>query len=349
MRRMTCLVHSFGLLVISFMTLASVISDDTADTVGRKIHLIGNGEPRLHHVENFATDAEMDLMMKTAFENMRPQNQGAETGIVHELRVGGAPEFEAVYDRMGAIFPGVGVSRDKKSETFRVRRYLPDGVAYAGGDYHPPHTDWFETTKGDPSNVLIITMIVYLTSPEKGGSTFFSHAWVNGTKGYHFAPKRGDLAVWWSCYNNGTQDLTSEHSSEPLLKGIKWNAARFFYDHTKKCSQPSAETVLVPKATEDNVPMEDSSKVMFGTTFPEGVWTTSEGTSTDRGTHGGGYGFSDEDLDMEEFEPPPPPKKKKKAKGKVDPVLEMEKELLRKQAEREMNEEHTPSEKHDDL
>ena len=72
---------------------------------------------------------------------------------------------------------------DKRTETFRVRRYLPDGVAYEGGDYHPPHTDWFETDTGDNSNVLIISMILYLTSPEKGGTTYFPHAWHNDTKG----------------------------------------------------------------------------------------------------------------------------------------------------------------------
>jgi len=64
-----------------------------------------------------------------------------------------------------------------------VRRYLPEGVGYEGGDYHPPHTDWFETEKGDSSNVLIISMLLYLTSPEKGGTTYFPFAWHNGTKG----------------------------------------------------------------------------------------------------------------------------------------------------------------------
>ena len=34
----------------------------------------------------------------------------------------------------------------------------------------------FEPTKGDLSNVLIVTMILYLTSPEAGGTTFFQHA-----------------------------------------------------------------------------------------------------------------------------------------------------------------------------
>ena len=39
---------------------------------------------------------------------MKPQNQGAETGIVYELPVGTHPVFEKIYDRMGSVFPGVG-------------------------------------------------------------------------------------------------------------------------------------------------------------------------------------------------------------------------------------------------
>jgi len=265
----------------------------------------------LHHVEQFATDEEMDLIMKTAFPKLQPQDQEAETGIVHELPVGDNPLFEKVYDRMSALFPGVAVRtprEEKLRETFRVRRYLPDGVAYKGGDFHPAHTDWFEANgKGDLTNVLIITMIVYLTTPEEGGSTYFPKAIVNGKKGYHFKAKRGDLAVWWSCHKNGTQDFTSEHESIPLKQGIKWNAARFFYDNVKKCNTPASKTVKVPKAADNNVPMTNSSAVMFGTSFPPGVSTSPKGTITNETVHGGfDYGanddaeFKDEDFKDED-------------------------------------------------
>jgi len=181
-----------------------------------------------------------------AFENMKPQNYKAETGMVYELPVNTSPLLKSVHRRMGSIFPGVAKPKneaDAYHDTFRVRRYLADGVGIAGGDYHPPHTDWFSSIPNDTSHVLIITMILYLTSPEEGGTTFFEHAVVNGTKGYHFAPKRGDLAVWWSCYQNGTQDWSSSHESTPLKKGVKWNAARFFYDDTQKCATPASATI----------------------------------------------------------------------------------------------------------
>jgi len=289
-------------IVIFLVVAIAALHVLAVDMVERPVIKIGDTiAPRLHLVENFATDAEMDEIMKTAFLNMQPQDQEAETGIVHELPIGDSKTFETLYNRMSTLFPGVAVKtgEDKARETFRIRRYLPKGVGFSGGDYHPPHTDWFEANgKGDISNVLIITMIVYLTSPEKGGTTYFKNAVVDGKNGYHFQPKRGNLAVWWSCHTNGTQDFNSEHSSEPLLEGIKWNAARFFYDHTKKCNTPSARTVMVPKAADSNVPMTNSSKVMFGTTFPPGVSTSEKGTITNATVHGGGYGqdFTDEDL-----------------------------------------------------
>merc|ERR1712086_853962 len=263
---------------------AQYSSESDSDTVERKVHFVGDSAdgPRLHLVENFATDEEMDLIMKSAFENMRPQNQKAETGIVHELPVGSSPVFQNVYRRMSSVFPGIGKSHvgpGENHDTFRVRRYLQDGEGYQGGDYHPPHTDWFSSTPGDTSHVLIISMILYLTIPENGGTTYFPRSIVNGTQGYHFKPKRGNLAAWWSCHRNGTQDFDSSHESTPVLEGIKWNAARFFYDNTNKCASPAANTIRVPKAADALKDMGHSSDSMYGTSMPDGVVASPEGTS----------------------------------------------------------------------
>ena len=72
------------------------------------------------------------------------------------------------------------------------------GVGIKDGDSHPPHVDWYEVRKGDMSNVLLVTMLLYLSTPEEGGSTFFPE-FDNGPgkeKGYHFKANRGDLAIW---------------------------------------------------------------------------------------------------------------------------------------------------------
>jgi len=290
-----------ALLCVAIFMCAVVASEIPTETVERKVEHLGI-HPRLHLVRGFATDAEMDYIIDQAFPAQRPQDQETETGIVTELNVSRDPILIGVFDRMRMLLPNLApkLSVDSQSlDTFRVRRYLPDGIALKGGDYHPPHTDWFEPTKGDLSHVLIVTMILYLTSPEEGGTTYFKHAM--GGKGYHFQPVRGNLAVWWSCYRNGTQDFHSDHSSEPLKQGIKWNAARFFYADVKRCDDDVADTVLVPAAADANVAMKSSFDVKYGTSFPPGVSVTERGTSTNETLHGASrYTYDDDDSTYED-------------------------------------------------
>jgi len=239
-------------------------------------------DPRLLHVKNFASDFEMDHIMKNSFEDMRPQMQNTETGVVHELPINGDPILEAIETRMKSIFPHVGKERDESfkgdgGETLRVRRYLPDGVAYKGGDYHPPHTDWYELPGMGKGDALLITLMIYMTTPEEGGQTRFADA--NKGKGFDFQPRRGDLAIWWSCSKDGKQDMKSMHSAVPVKKGIKWNATRFLYDSTKKCSTDAVKQIMIPKAALDNKHQGDSlTNTMFGIKMPAGVTTSIEGT-----------------------------------------------------------------------
>jgi len=64
---------------------------------------------------------------------------------------------------MMAIFPDLDT--DFQS-TFRVRRYQPDG------SYHPPHLDYYQSSDDPNSKVLVLTIMLYLTTPEEGGGSF---------------------------------------------------------------------------------------------------------------------------------------------------------------------------------
>ena len=116
--------------------------------------------PRLYQVQNFASDVEMDHIMRKAFKQMRPQNHETETGVMTELAVEpDDPVLEDVYNRIRSVFPSIGykpaypsnltlVNPATRSDrdwvpTLRVRRYLADGVASRGGDNHPEHSDYF--------------------------------------------------------------------------------------------------------------------------------------------------------------------------------------------------------------
>merc|ERR1719272_1700260 len=288
-------------LLLCLALFVCCAATEEVETVERQVEHVDT-LPRLHLVRDFASDAEMDYIIKHAFPDQRPQDQNTETGMVTELPVRGST-LVGVFDRMRDVLPALAPKMNEGAhgmETLRVRRYLPDGLGLKGGDYHPPHTDWFEPNKGDLTHVLIVTMILYLTSPEQGGTTYFKHAL--GGKGYHFQPVRGNLAVWWSCKRDHTQDWLSDHSSEPLKKGIKWNAARFFYADTKLCEENVEDSILVPKAADSNVPMKSSFDVLHNTSFPEGVSVTERGTSTTAEIHGGRqYTEDNEEYETDRF------------------------------------------------
>jgi len=240
----------------------------------RKVEEVSSS-PRLYLVQGFATDLEMDHIIKAAWtKGMSPQMENTETGIRVELPVKNDPVSRGVFNRMGDLFPDAPFpdAEDDTYATFRVRRYLPDGVGVKGGDTHPPHTDWYPR---DTGGTLVLSLMLYLTSPENGGTTRFAHA--QGGKGFEFTPTRGDLAVWWSCHANGTQDFLSEHSSEPLLAGIKWNAVRFIYADPKLCSAPASRQIEVPDEADNNTP-QPTAAIPYGYEYPAGVVASPMGT-----------------------------------------------------------------------
>jgi len=278
----------------ALLMLAAVSAETTPETYAPEmmtadVEHISTVNPRLHLVRNFASDFEMDHIIKNSFQNMRPQNQNAETGVVYELPMPGDSILENLEARMRSITPGLGALRAPEfsgdgGDTLRVRRYLPDGTGFEGGDFHPPHTDWYTRPGMGTNDALLVTMMIYLSTPEEGGETNFALA--NGGKslpeggqGFNFKARRGDLAIWWSCTKAGKQDHKSEHSAKPVKKGIKWNATRFLYDNTKKCSTKVMDQIQVPKAAASNVPQKDSTKdTLFGFEMPKGITTGPAGT-----------------------------------------------------------------------
>lgn len=277
------------LCFVVLYTAAAAFAAAGPDEIMTPVITVGGSEhkPRVYHIKQFATDAEMDHIMNSSFHYMLPQEQDTETGMVYELPIGQDPILKGYYKRLYDLFPGgIGTPPSKaKDQTIRIRRYMPQALGanhtgLVGGDYHPPHVDWFETTPGDLSHVLLMTQMLYLTSPEEGGETDFPFAF--GGKGYKQLPIRGDLVIWWSCVPAGTRDPLSEHASLPLKRGIKWNAAYFVYDNVKKCNVEPVKEINVPAATAQNIPMKNSSECLFGTTYPSTVSVSAKGTRSSK-------------------------------------------------------------------
>eukprot|EP00472_Partenskyella_glossopodia_P008760 CAMPEP_0197521594 /NCGR_PEP_ID=MMETSP1318-20131121/6864_1 /TAXON_ID=552666 /ORGANISM="Partenskyella glossopodia, Strain RCC365" /LENGTH=242 /DNA_ID=CAMNT_0043073651 /DNA_START=182 /DNA_END=910 /DNA_ORIENTATION=- len=205
--------------------------------------------PRLYLVEDFASREEVEYIMQMSEPNLTPIREGAETGTRVELEIDGDPILEEIRRRMHSVFPTILGDEDLPASTFRVRRYKADGFSH-----HPPHVDFYHSESY--GETLVLTIMLYLTSPEAGGETHFPHA--HDGSGYSFSPIAGNLACWWSIYGEGeggevgARDPRTLHSGAKVKKGEKWNATYFVYVKSAKRAGgvESASEIFVPKVTE---------------------------------------------------------------------------------------------------
>lgn len=257
----------------------AVVAAYNPDTTHQDVQVLHRDAPRLYRVSNFLSDHEMDHIINASFQHLRSSKlYGPETGMHYELPIYGDPVLEHIERRLLSIIPGLGKTErsqarleDESSDTgevFYVRRYLEDGLSSSckGGDRFHKHEDYIDDGSGDK---LLVSMTMYLSSPEDGGQTRFEAA--HGGKGYDYSAWRGDLGIWWSCTRDGRRDMKSTHWGVPLKKGIKWIATRFLYDSTLKCDWPVRDKVKVPTAALHNVPQRSSADTLFGAQLPNGV------------------------------------------------------------------------------
>ena len=179
--------------------------------------------PRVYIVPNFATDEETDYLINLATK-WAGESKHDFTGFSYEQPVEDATAYR-IAKRTEALLD----LKNDMGQTLRMRHY-------EGGkeEYHPLHTDWFEIEKhdGTKSN-LIVTAMLCLSTPKEGGATYFPKA---KPKPFRVKPRKGMLVAWYSCTEEGTEDLFSEHEGELLLKGHKWTATNFLYQHHSQCS-----------------------------------------------------------------------------------------------------------------
>uniref|UniRef100_A0A7S2TIR4 Fe2OG dioxygenase domain-containing protein n=1 Tax=Lotharella oceanica TaxID=641309 RepID=A0A7S2TIR4_9EUKA len=175
--------------------------------------------PRMYLVEGFASPEEIEHVKRSAEPFLTPSNPGTVTGTRYELPIDGDPVLEGIRKRMMDMFPEFEAA---PQSTFRVRRYPPDG------SYHPLHVDHFKSAEGTE---LVLTIMLYLSTPSEGGETYFPRG--AGGKGLAFSPIAGNAAAWWSVYDSGKRagerDDRTLHEGRPIKKGVKWNATYFVY------------------------------------------------------------------------------------------------------------------------
>lgn len=92
-------------------------------------------------------------------------------------------------------------------EAWQATSYARDGFV----DYHVDAGYW----DGHPDGDRILTFLIYLTTPRKGGNTHFRALDVEVTG------KAGRLVVWNNLFPDGRSDHRMIHAGTPLLEGDK--------------------------------------------------------------------------------------------------------------------------------
>ena len=98
-------------------------------------------------------------------------------------------------------------------------------LRYRSGAEYKPHHDYFDPSQPGAASILarggqrVATLIMYLSSPERGGGTVFPDA------GLEVAPIKGN-AVFFS-YDRPHQATRTLHGGAPVLAGEKWVATKW--------------------------------------------------------------------------------------------------------------------------
>ncbi|KAJ0042993.1 hypothetical protein Pint_19351 [Pistacia integerrima] len=113
---------------------------------------------------------------------------------------------------------------------------------YENGQKYEPHYDYFhDKVNQELGGHRIATVLMYLSSVEKGGETVFPDAegklyqpkddsWSDCAKrGYAVKPSKGDALLFFSLHPDATTDPSSLHGSCPVIEGEKWSATKWIH------------------------------------------------------------------------------------------------------------------------
>ena len=181
--------------------------------------------PRVLVFSGLLSDAECDEMIALSRERLaRSETVQTDTGSseVNSARTSdgmffGRGEFD-ICARIEARMAALMRWPVENGEGLQVLRYRP------GAEYKP-HYDYFDPAQpGTPALLArggqrVASLICYLNTPEKGGSTVFPDV------GLEVAPVKGN-AVFFS-YDRPHPDTRSLHGGSPVEAGEKWVATKW--------------------------------------------------------------------------------------------------------------------------
>ena len=203
------------------------------DAGDRRVHVVGAmAMPRIVVFGNLLSDEECDALVAAA----RPR---LARSLTVETRTGGE---EVNIDRTSSgMFFAQGESELVRRVEARIARLVNwpvengEGLQvlhYGPGAEYKPHYDYFDPAEPGTPTILkrggqrVATLVMYLSEPEKGGSTVFPDV--------HFevAAKRGH-GVFFS-YERPHPSTRTLHGGTPVIAGEKWIATKWLREREFK-------------------------------------------------------------------------------------------------------------------
>jgi len=121
-------------------------------------------------------------------------------------------------------------------EEVRGAAELLQVVRYRQGEEYAPHHDY-----GAAENMQrLLTLLVYLDTPEAGGGTSFPHAFEG--RGLYVQPRRGSAILFYNQLPDGNMDELSLHAGAKVEQGVKRACNLWVHSHagvfSKNLEQP---------------------------------------------------------------------------------------------------------------
>ncbi|KAG8098631.1 hypothetical protein GUJ93_ZPchr0013g34198 [Zizania palustris] len=210
-------------------------------------------KPRIFLFKGFLSYDECDHLVKLGKEKLKrsmvADNESGKS-VMSEARTSSGmfldtqrdPVVSAIEERIAAwsLLP------EENAENIQILRY-------EHGQRYDPHFDYFH----DKVNQLqgghrYATVLMYLSTVEKGGETVFPDAegWETqlkddsfsdcAKKGLAVKSVKGDAVLFFSLEADGTPDPLSLHGSCPVIEGEKWSAPKWI--HVRSYDNPSSMT-----------------------------------------------------------------------------------------------------------
>eukprot|EP00035_Acanthoeca_spectabilis_P039182 m.59787 g.59787 ORF g.59787 m.59787 type:complete len:408 (+) comp9478_c0_seq1:76-1299(+) len=191
-------------------------------------------QPKAFRIENFLSEFETDYIIQQAAPRLGrstvghgedARDSGTRTSKSAWLHRGHSEVLEAIYTRVGIVtkVPSAAVE-EANVESLNVLNY-PKGAEYT------PHYDWGADGK---VSSRFISSLLYLNTPEAGGSTSFPKAIMpDGSVGTEIPAVKRSLAFFYDLLEDGNGDELSLHAGTPVLEGEKWIAPLWIWEPLK--------------------------------------------------------------------------------------------------------------------